>query len=159
MNSITNTMLGTYQIGDKKYSLASFGIKTKGILNAATNRQYEYHIDGDEDDESVASNQDKLMAALTDDPDSVINFMQKLTNDLYTNLDKKMKRSSLKSAYTIYNDKEMASEYSSYTSLIKQWEDRLSTMEDSYYQKFSKMESTLSKLQSSTSSLTSSLGR
>ena len=157
MNTITNTMLGSYEINGKKYSLATFGIKTKGILNAATNRQYEYHIDGDEDDESVASNSDKLMTALTEDPDSVIDFMQKLTNDLYTNLDKKMKRTSLKSAYTIYNDKEMASEYSSYTSLIKQWEDRLSTMEESYYTKFSKMESTLSKLQSSTSSLTNSL--
>lgn len=159
MNSITNSMLGSYTINGKKYSLATFGIMTKGILNAATNRQYEYHIDGDEDDESVSSNQDKLMAAINEDPDSVISFMQKLTNDLYQNLDKKMKRTSLKTAYTVYNDKEMASEYSSYTSLIKQWEDRLSTMEDSYYQKFSKMESTLSKLQSSTSSLTSSLGR
>jgi flagellar hook-associated protein 2 len=159
MNTITNTMLGSYEINGKKYSLATFGIKTKGILNAATNRQYEYHIDGDEDDESVASNSDKLMSALTEDPDSVIDFMQKLTNDLYTNLDKKMKRTSMKSAYTIYNDKEMASEYSSYTSLIKQWETRLSTMEESYYTKFSKMESTLSKLQSSTSSLTSSLSR
>lgn len=159
MNTITNTMLGSYEINGKKYSLATFGIKTKRILNAATNRQYEYHIDGDEDDESVASNSDKLMAALTEDPDSVIDFMQKLTNDLYTNLDKKMKRTSMKSAYTIYNDKEMASEYSSYTSLIKQWETRLSTMEESYYTKFSKMESTLSKLQSSTSSLTSSLSR
>lgn len=157
MNSITNTMLGSYTINGKKYSLANFGIMTKGILNAATNRQYEYHIDGDEDDESVSSNQDKLMAAINEDPDSVIEFMQKLTNDLYQNLDKKMKRTSLKTAYTVYNDKEMASEYSSYTSLIKQWEDRLSTMEESYYQKFSKMESTLSKLQSSTSSLTNSL--
>ena len=157
MNTITNSMLGTYTINGKKYSLATFGIMTKGILNSATNRQYEYHIDGDEDDESVATNSDKLLAAINEDPDSVIEFMQKLTNDLYQNLDKKMKRTSLKTAYTIYNDKEMASEYSSYNSLISQWEDRLSTMEESYYKKFSQMESTLSKLQSSTSSLTNSL--
>ncbi|MDD6427930.1 MAG: flagellar filament capping protein FliD [Lachnospiraceae bacterium] len=157
MTSITNSMLGSFTIDGKKVSLSTFGIKTKGILNAATNRQYEYHIDGDEDDESSSSNADKLMAAINEDPDSVISFMQQLTNKLYTNLDKKMKRTSLKTAYTVYNDKEMASEYSSYNKLIKEWEDRLSTLEDSYYKKFSKMETTLQQLQSSTSSLTSSL--
>jgi len=164
MNSITNSMLQSYDVtlsdgSTKKFSLATLGIMTKGILNASTNRQYEYHIDGDEDDTSTASNTDKLKSLLNSDPDSVISFMQQLTNGLYTNLDQKMKRSKLKSAYTIYNDKEMASEYSSYTSLISTWETRLNNLEDSYYEKFAKMESTLSKLQSSTSSLSNSLGR
>ena len=53
----------------------------------------------------------------------------------------------------------MASEYSDYTSLIKKWDDRLKSMEDSYFKKFAKMESALSTLQQSTSSLAGMLGR
>jgi flagellar hook-associated protein 2 len=78
-----------------------------------------------------------------------------LTSGLYTALDNKMKSSSLSSAYTIYNDKQMASEYSSYTTLISTWEDKISDMEERYYSKFSAMETALSKLQSSSSSISS----
>lgn len=35
-----------------------------------------YHIDGDEDDANSSGNADKLMTAITNDPDTVINFMQ-----------------------------------------------------------------------------------
>lgn len=144
---------GTDASSAKKYSLATFGIMTKGILKSATNRQYEYHIDGDEDDASVSSKTDKLMTAITEDPDKVVDFVKNLTNNLSKELRKKMTATSLRSVFTVYNDKEMASEYSSYTKLINQWTTRLNDMQDSYYKKFSKMESTLQKLQSSTSSI------
>lgn len=69
-----------------------------------------------------------------------------------------MKTSSLSSVYTVYNDKEMASEYSDYTDLIKKWEDKLQDQEDYYYKKFSAMETALAKLNSSSSALTGLLG-
>ena len=144
---------GTDASSAKKYSLATFGIMTKGILQSATNRQYEYHIDGDEDDASVSSKTDKLMTAITEDPDKVVDFMKNLTNNLSKELKKKMTATSLRTVFTLYNDKEMASEDSSYTKLINQWTTRLNDMQDSYYKKFSKMESTLQELQSSTSSI------
>lgn len=144
---------GTDASAAKKYSLATFGIMTKGILQSATNRQYEYHIDGDEDDASVSSKTDKLMTAITEDPDKVVDFVKNLTNNLSKELKKKMTATSLRTVFTVYNDKEMASEYSSYTKLINQWTTRLNDMQDSYYKKFSKMESTLQELQSSTSSI------
>ena len=144
---------GTDASSAKKYSLATFGIMTKGILQSATNRQYEYHIDGDEDDASVSSKTDKLMTAITEDPDKVVDFVKNLTNNLSKELKKKMTATSLRTVFTVYNDKEMASEYSSYTKLINQWTTRLNDMQDSYYKKFSKMESTLQELQSSTSSI------
>ena len=159
INTMTSAMAASYEINGQKYSLSSFGIKTLGYFASSKNENYAYHIDGDEDDSAVSGNSDKLMAALTSDPDSVIDFMKKLTDGLYQGLDKKMKATTMRSAYTIYNDKEMASEYSDYTSLIKKWDDRLKTMEDSYFKKFSKMESALSTLQQSTSSLTGMLGR
>lgn len=172
MNTLTNGMMGSYYddsdatmdingkqtlrdgvTSAKKYSLATFGIMTKGILQSATNRQYEYHIDGDEDDDSVSSNTDKLMTAITEDPDKVIDLVKNVANNLSRNLKKQMTATSLRSVFKVYNDKEMASEYSSYTELINTWTTRLNDMQDSYYKKFSKMESTLSKLQQSTSSI------
>ena len=92
------------------------------------------------------------MSALTNDPDTVIDFMKQLTSGLYSALDKQMKGTNLRSTYTIYNDKQMASEYSNYTTTIKQWEEKIQDYEDRYYSQFSKMESSLAKLQSSTSS-------
>ena len=59
---------------------------------------------------------------------------------------------------TVYNDKEMASEYSDYTSIIKKWEEKLQDKEDYYYKKFSSMETALSKLNSQTSSLSGLFG-
>ena len=158
MNTMTSAMSKGYEINGKKYYLSTFGIKTLGYLNAAENEQNAYHIDGDEDDASVSGNSDKLMAALTEDPDSVIEFMQQLTNGLYESVGKKMQTSTLSSVYKVYNDKEMASEYSDYTDLIKKWEQKLQDQEDYYYKKFSAMETALSKLQSQTSSMSNLFG-
>lgn len=158
MNTMTSAMSKGYEINGKKYYLSTFGIKTLGYLNAAENEQNAYHIDGDEDDASVSGNSDKLMTALTEDPDSVIGFMQQLTNGLYESVGKKMQTSTLSSVYKVYNDKEMASEYSDYTDLIKKWEQKLQDQEDYYYKKFSAMETALSKLQSQTSSMSNLFG-
>lgn len=122
-------------------------------MNAAENEQNAYHIDGDEDDENTSGNKDKLMAALSSDPDTVIDFMKQLSTNLYTAIDKQMQRNSLRSRYSIYNDKEMTSQYTSYTKTIAEWETKISDKEDYYYKKFSKMETALSKLNSQTSSL------
>ena len=158
MNAMTSAMSKSYEINGKKYSLSSFGISTLGYLNAPKNQQYAYHIDGDEDDSNVSGNTDKLMTALTNDPDTVISFMQQMAEGLYQAVGDKMKTSSLSSVYTVYNDKEMASEYSDYTDLIKKWEEKLSDKEDYYYKKFSAMETAMSKLNSQSSSFSSYLG-
>ena len=153
MNLMTNAMSQPVTIDGKKYYLSSFGIKTLGFLNAPENQQNAYHIDGDEDDENTSGNKDKLMAALSSDPDTVIDFMKQLSTNLYTAIDKQMQSNSLRSRYSIYNDKEMTSQYTSYTKTIAEWETKISDKEDYYYKKFSKMETALSKLNSQTSSL------
>ena len=158
MSAMTSAMSGAVEVNGKKYYLSNFGIKTLGYLNAPKNQQNAYHIDGDEDDANSSGNEDKLMTAITNDPDTVISFMQGLANNLYSAVHKKMQSSSLSSIYTVYNDKEMASEYSDYTDLIKKWEDKLTDKEDYYYKKFSSMETALSKLNSQTSSLSGLFG-
>ena len=158
MNLMTNAMSQPVTIEGKKYYLSSFGIKTLGFLNAPENQQNEYHIDGDEDDTATSGNEDKLMAMINSDPDTVVSFMQQLTTNLYDAIGTKMKSSTLSSIYKVYNDKEMASEYSDYTTTIKKWEQKLQDQEDAYYKKFSAMETALSKLQSQTSSLSNLFG-
>ena len=153
MNAMTTSMTKAISINGKNYSLSSFGISTLGYMNAAENEQNAYHIDGDEDDENTSGNKDKLMAALSSAPDTVIDFMKQLSTNLYTAIDKQMQRNSLRSRYSIYNDKEMTSQYTSYTKTIAEWETKISDKEDYYYKKFSKMETALSKLNSQTSSL------
>ena len=159
ISTMTMAMMKTYEINGKTWSLSgTLGIHTLGSLNAEKYEGYAYHIDGDSEDSKTSGKQDKLREALTEDPDAVIDFLKQLTTGLYNDLDAKMKSTSVKSVYTVYNDKEMASEYSNYSKLIKTWADRVTDMEDAYYKKFAAMESALAKLQNSSSSITSMLG-
>ncbi len=157
-SAMRNVMRGSYSINGKDYSLSSFGIKTLGYFTSKQNERNAYHIDGDPDDTNVALNPDKLKAAIADDPDAVMEFFQKLSTDMYSTLTEKMKSTKLSSAYTVYNDKQMKTEYEAYEKDIKRWEEKIAAMEDKYYKQFAAMETALSKLQSSTASLTSLLG-
>ena len=145
--------------GAKKYSLSSFGIKTEAYATMTANSSQDaYHIDGDADDSVSKNNSDVLMNMLSSDPDTVSSFMKQLTSGLYSAIDTKMKSvKGLSSSYTIYNDIEMAREYSDYTDTISKWEDKLTDLEDSYYKKFAAMDSALASLQSQSSSLSSLL--
>lgn len=122
MTAMQTAMMSSVEIGGKKYSLSSFGISTLGFLNVAENEQNAYHIDGDEDDANTSGKTDKLMAAINDDPDTVMQFMQQLSTNLYSAIGDKMKSTDLSSAFTIYNDKQMKTEYTNYTKTIKEWE-------------------------------------
>ncbi len=158
MSVMTQAMSQGVEVNGERLYLSDFGIKTMGYLNAAKNEHNAYHIDGDEDDANTSGNTDKLMAAIAEDPDKVIEFMQGLSKNLYEAVDQKMKSTTLSSIYTVYNDKEMASEYSDYTTLISKWEEKLKDQEDYYYKKFSAMETALAKLNSQTSSLSGLFG-
>ena len=159
MNAMVNSMSQTFEVDGQKLSLGNFGISTLGFLNAAENEQYAYHIDGDEDDENTSGKTDKLMAAIQENPDQVMDFMKQLTSNLYTAIDDKMKSTELSSAYKVYNDKEMDKELDDIADLIEKWEDKIAEQEDAYYKKFSNMEVALSKLQSQTNSLAGLLGQ
>lgn len=158
MTAMTSAMSGSYEINGKKYSLATLGIKTAGYFTTTAANRYEFHIDGDPDDDTVSANSDKLMAMLNSDPDTVIDIMKKVTGELYDNLNKQMKPTELRSYQSIYNDKAMAISYSDYTKKISAWEEKVAKMEDSYYKKFAAMETALAKLQSQQSAFAGLLG-
>ena len=154
-SAMKSNMQSTFVINGKSYSLASFGISTSGYFASATNEKGVFHIDGDADDSSTSGNEDKLRAAIAADPDTVISFFSQLSTKVYNDLGKRMATSSTSSAYTIYNDKEMKTQYSEYNTKISDQEEKISTWEDYYYKKFSSMESALAKLNSQQSSISS----
>lgn len=156
--SIKNAMSKGVEIDGKVYHLSDFGIGTLGYFVSADNEKSGYHIDGDSDDSFVSAKKDVLKTAIATDPDKVTKFFAGMATNVYDTLYDKMKSTDLSSAYTVYNDKQMASEYTDYTNKIKDTETDINYWEDFYYRKFTAMETALSKLNSSTSALSSMLG-
>lgn len=139
----------------KTYSLANLGI--------TTDKDYkEYgllHIKGDEDDTDYADSENTLQSMINSDPDIVMEVMSGIVSNLYDSINKKISTTTtMKSALSFYNDKEMTKQMTQYKKDIKSWETKLSDMEDRYYKQFSAMETALSKLQSQQNSLASYLG-
>ena len=154
-----NSMLAGITIDGKTYNLSDFGISTGSYFSTSTNEKGVYHIDGDEDDSTSKGNTDKLKAAIANDSDTVIKFFSQLANNLYSTLNKKLGTSNSMSSYmSIYNDKEMATQYSEYKTKISDQETKISTWEDYYYKKFSRMESALASLNSQASSISGLFG-
>ena len=69
-----------------------------------------------------------------------------------------MKKTQYSSSFTLYDDVAMKEEYDDYTSKIKTQEQRITDFEDSYYKKFSAMETALAKLTSKESAISGLLG-
>jgi flagellar hook-associated protein 2 len=152
-------MQGVSVNGTQMY-LSNFGINTLGYFSAAENEKNAYHIDGDSDDENstVRSSDDVLKSMIASDPDTVMSFFTGLANNLHDTLYNQMSASTMSSAFTVYNDKQMSDEYDDYTDKISAQEDKLNDLIDKWYDKFSTMETALSKLDSKSSSLSSLLG-
>lgn len=149
-------MMGSYKASNgKTYSLANLGISTS---SKNYNEGGLLHIKGDEDDDEFADSTNTLMKMLEEDPDTVKEVLSGLASNLYDSLNKKMSTSTMSSALTFYNDKEMASQLSDYKKEISNWESKLSDMEEKYYSQFSAMETALAKLQSQQNTLSSYLG-
>ena len=140
------------------YNISTFGIATQSYFTATNEDRGAFHIDGNKDDPLTAGNTDKLMEMISKDPEGTVEFFQKVASNLYDEIGKKMSSSSLSSAFTIYNDKEMSSQYSDYKTKVSEWEKKLKDYEDTYYKKFSAMEKALANLQSQQSQLAGLLG-
>ncbi len=150
-------MEGVVVNGEKMY-LSNFGIGTLNYFTAAENEKNAYHIDGDPDDEHTSGNADKLKSMIANDPDTVVTFFTKLTENLRSEMFDIMKGTDYSSAFTAYDDKKMQKEYDEYTTKIKELEDKLADYEDKWYAKFAAMETALAKMQNNASAVTSLLG-
>ena len=157
-SALRNAMSKGIEIDGKNYTLASFGISTLGYFAASDNEKGAYHINGDPDDKATSGNADKLRKAIASDPETVTTFFNKLAQEMYTTLSNKMKASSIRSAYTVYNDKQMKAEYEEYDDKIKKWEDKITAYEERYRKQFAAMEKAMSNMNAQQSQLSSLLG-
>ena len=156
--SMASVLLQGVEVNGRQMYLSDLGINTLGYFKAAENERNAYHIDGDPDDPTTKANNDVLKSMIASNPETVMNFFTKLSTNLYDDLTKKMAGTTLSSAMTVYNDKQLKSEYDDYTDKIKKQEEKLNAMMDKWYSKFSAMEVAMSKLESRSSSLASILG-
>lgn len=146
------------EVNGKQMYLSDFGINTLGYFTAPENERNAYHIDGDADDSSTSKETDVLKAMIAADPDTVTAFFTELSNKLYDSLTEKMSATTMSSAFTVYNDKQMKSDYESYTEKISKQEEKLNDLIDSWYKKFSAMETALAKLESKNSAISGMFG-
>lgn len=156
--SMVSTLLQGATVNGVQMYLSDFGINTLGYFNAEQNERNAYHIDGDADDADTKANEDVLKKMIASDPETVMNFFTQLSTNLYDSLTNQMASSTMSSAFTVYNDKQMKSEYEAYTEKIAAQEEKLNALIDKWYSKFSTMETALAKLESRSSSLTSLFG-
>ena len=157
-SAMKEIMASSFTVGGKNMSLADFGIETLGYFNAADNEKNAYHINGDEDEETLKTKDNTLKEMITKDPNTVVDFFTQLSKSLYGKLDKLMARSDYSSLNSVYDDKKMKEDYDDYTSKIKTAEQKLTDYEDKWYKKFSAMETALAKMQSNASAITGLLG-
>ena len=154
MSAMKSAMQSNVEVDGKKYSLSYFGIMT----SSAWTEGGLLHIYGDADDSTYSSNEDKLKAALASEPDVVMEALSGIITKLSETMADKMKKTSLSSALTFYNDKQIKDNIKDYEDDIKKWEDRLKDIEDRYYKQFSAMESAMAKLQSQSGYLGNLMG-
>ena len=158
LNSLISTMrqslLTTTKVDGKSYSLSSFGIVTSSDYTEGG----KLHLKGDPDDDTYGAEKDLLKVALEENPDAVMKTLSEAGAKLYEALKEKMARSSLSSALTFYNDKQMSSEQTSYKKQISEMQNKLTKLEDKYYKRFTKMEKAMAKMNSQTSSIMSLTG-
>lgn len=152
-------MSSGFTVNGKTMYLSSFGIDTLGYFEAGENEKNAYHINGDEDDETVSNKTNDLMAAISADPNAVMDFFTQLSRSLYSKTGDLMKRvTGYSSSNTVYDDIKMKSDYDDYTKKIADLEKKLQDYEDKWYKKFSAMETAMAKMQSNASAITSLLG-
>ncbi|RKM60389.1 hypothetical protein D6855_06625 [Butyrivibrio sp. CB08] len=140
------------------FHLSDFGIGTGSYFTTKEEDREALHIDGDKDDSLTSANADKLSALISSDPDAVSDFFTQFAKEMYGKLSDMMKGSEFKTSFTIYEDKLMASQYSSYNTKISDAQKALEAAQDKLYKKFSVMETALAKTNSASGSLSSFFG-
>lgn len=127
-----------------RYALSSFGIVTSNYTEKG-----QLHIQGNADDSDFAGLDDKLKAAISDNPEALMKTLTTLGDEIYKNFQSSMKRVvGVRSSLTFYNDLEMDDDIKSYKEDVTSLQEKLQDEQDKYYKQFSSMETALTKLQS-----------
>jgi flagellar hook-associated protein 2 len=155
LDVMKTSMMTSVEVDGSSYSLSSYGIQSskdyseKGLL----------HIYGNKEDPVYSANEDKLMKALKEDPDTVMKVLSGISKNLYDTMNDKMSSiPNVRSALTFYNDKTITEQQSRYARQISVLENKLIDTENKYYKQFAAMETAMAKMQSQSNALAGMLG-
>ncbi len=158
-SALKECMSAGIEIDGEILYLSSFGIATRGYFEAPENEKNAYHIDGDPDNEFTSGNADKLKSLISTEPDKVVSFFTKLSQNLYAAMNEQSKSvDGYRSFGSFFDDKKIKSDYNDYKTKIAELETKLADYEDKWYKKFSAMETAMAKMQSNTNAVTALLG-
>jgi len=150
MRSIMTTSLGVdaSNLSEGFKYLSDIGIVTgdyteKGLL----------HIEGDEDDSTYSVKENKLKKAIEENPEKVEELLTALGNELYSTMSDRMKSTTMRSALTFYNDKQMKKQISDYEDKIYEMQERMDRLQQRYYKQFTTMEQAIQRANSQSASL------
>lgn len=129
-----------------------------GIVTGDYTEKGLLHINGDEDDPLYAAKTNKLKIAIEEDPEKVAELLNAIGDKLHSTMQEKMKSTEISSALTFYNDKQMDKKIDGYKDRIEELEERLTNVEQRYYQQFTAMEKAIQMMNNQSASLASMLG-
>lgn len=157
VSALSDVMISTIKVqtreGEKELQLSHFGINTQEFDHRKDNEWHAYHINGDEDDDMTKEKENLLKKMISTDPDATASFFRNLSVNLAERLHGLMGSTEYSSSYTLYEDKLMASQYSSYASKIFDATRTLNAKQDNYYKKFARMEKAMAQLNSTQNQL------
>lgn len=162
ISSLTSSMrsITTMSSGVDTASLSSGFqyLSDLGIVTGTYSERGLLHIEGDEEDTIYSAKTNKLMEAIENSPDKVSELLSALGTQLYQDMSNRMKSTSLNSALTFYNDKQLKTQISDYEDEMDTMEERMYDIQDRYTAQFAAMEQALANINSQAAAFTSMLG-
>ncbi len=153
---LRNTLTTNSGVSTSGFDFTS--LSTLGIVTGNYTEKGLLHIEGDEDEALLGGKTNKLRNAIEENPDGVMELMTALGNKIYTEFGNKMRSSSLNSALTFYNDKQLDNQLKDYEEKLALLEDRYDAIESRYSKQFTAMEQAIQQSNSTSSWLSQQLG-
>lgn len=149
LTSMRTTLNKSVEVTDSDGTTSRYALSSFGIVTSDYTEKGQLHIQGNADDSDFASLDDKLKAAISDNPEALMKTLTTLGDEIYKNFQSSMKRVvGVRSSLTFYNDLEMDDDIKSYKEDVTSLQKKLQDEQDKYYKQFSSMETALTKLQS-----------
>lgn len=164
LSSMRTILNKAVTVTDKDGNEQSFSLASLGIVTGDWTEKGKLHILGDPDDAEYATEENKLKAALSANPEI---FSQVFVGDkenpgigsqLYSSLQTAMKRTETSRSLTFYNDITLEEQMDDKDDEIDKWAQKLQDMEDKYYKQFAAMEAAMAKMQSQQSYIAQLMG-
>ncbi len=164
LSSMRTILNKSVTVTDKDGNEQTYTLASLGIVTGDWTEKGKLHILGDPDDAEYATEENKLKAALSANPEI---FSQVFVGDkenpglgtqLYSSLQTAMKRTETSRSLTFYNDITLEEQMDAKDDEIDKWAQKLQDLEDKYYKQFAAMESAMAELQSQQSYIAQLMG-